>query len=647
MFDISKELIPAGDQPKAIKELMAGFENGNKYQTLLGVTGSGKTFTMGQIIDKLDKPTLVISHNKTLAAQLYEEFKRYFPKDNVHYFVSYYDYYQPEAYLPNSDTYIEKEVQINEEIEQLRHAAVQSILEKKNTIIVASVSCIYNLGSPATYINLSLSLKVGQQITKREFLKKLLSLQYERNELAFWRGKFRQRSEYIDVWPPSADIIYRVKITNGVVSEILEMEAPFGSSKPQKEIKLFPAKFWLSAENIRQIAIENIKTDLKNQIKKMQDNKKFMEAERLKRRTEYDLALIKEVGWCKGIENYSRYLEGRPDGSPPFTLIDYFPKDFLMIIDESHMTIPQIRGMYNGDQARKQTLIEHGFRLPSALDNRPLMFEEFSQKINQCLYASATPSDFEIKQSPLVAEQIVRPTYLIDPVIEIHSTENQIPNLIKEIEERVEKKERVLVTVLTKKLSEVLAQHFKDKKIKSEFLHSEIDTLERPKILMGLRSGKFDVLVGVNLLREGLDLPEVSLVAILDADKESFLRDKTSFIQISGRASRNLNGKVIMYADKETKSMKEAISEMERRRKIQEEYNLKHKTKPAQITKEITQTLSEEKLPDEDLNIKEEFKRDYLKELKQKLELAQRNLQFEKAAQIKTKMDMIRKNSDR
>lgn len=641
VFNISKELQPAGDQPKAIKELMAGLKHGDKYQTLLGVTGSGKTFTMGHLIQNYGKPTLIVSHNKTLAAQLYEEFKRYFPKDNVHYFVSYYDYYQPEAYMPISDSYIEKEVQINEELEQLRHAAVQSLLQNENTIIIASVSCIYNLGSPTTYQNLAIKFKVGQEITKRELLKKLLALQYERNEINFWRAKFRQRADYVDVWPPSADIIYRVKIEGGIIKELLQMEAPFGISKPIKEAELFPAKFWPSEESKREIAISNIRLDLQEQLKNLQDRKKFLEAERLKRRTEYDLALIKEVGWCKGVENYSRYLEGRNADTPPYTLIDYFPKDFLMLIDESHMTIPQVKGMYEGDKSRKQTLIEHGFRLPSALDNRPLKFDEFRNKINQCVFVSATPGEYEINKSTQVAEQIVRPTFLVDPSVEIRPTEGQVPDLINEITIRVAKKERVLVTVLTKRLSEALAQHLKEKKIKAAFLHSEIDTLERPKILFDLRNGKYDVLVGINLLREGLDLPEVSLVAILDADKEGFLRDRTTFIQTSGRASRNLGGHVIMYADKMTKSMNSAIAEMDRRRKVQEEYNIKNHKTPVQISKEIAYTLSTEKEPEE-IPTKNEFIRDYMKELKQKLTLAQRNLQFEKASQIQAKIDEIR-----
>jgi len=642
-FHIIKKPTPAGDQPRAIKELTANFIAGTQYQTLLGVTGSGKTFTMAHVINALDRPTLVISHNKTLAAQLYEEFKAVFPEDHVHYFVSYYDYYQPEAYLPTSDTYIEKEVQINDEIDQLRHAAVQSVLMHRNTIVVASVSCIYNLGSPETYTRLSLRLKVGQEITKRELLKKLLLLQFERNEIDFWHGRFRQRAEHIDVWPQGQDIFWRISIDDGVIRDIKQTEAPFGASRSVKEIHIFPAKFWPSEESVRDIALSNIKLDLQEQLERLQKSGKPLEAERLKRRTQYDMALIAEVGWCKGMENYSRYFEGRTHGTPPFTLIDYFPKDFLLIVDESHMTIPQIRGMHHGDKARKDVLIEHGFRLPSALDNRPLTFEEFERKVHQTLFASATPAEWELEKSSHVVEQIVRPTFLLDPTIEIRKTEGQIPDLLNEIAACVGNKERVLVTVLTKRLAEALADHLKDKKIKAAYLHSEIDTLERPKILFDLRSGKYDVLVGINLLREGLDLPEVGLIAILDADKEGFLRDATSFIQISGRAARNLHGRVIMYADHVTQSMKKAISETARRRAVQEQYNKKHGTVPTQIVKDIAYTLTQDLEPEQ--TPAQEFARDYLKELKLKLDLAQRNLQFEEAAKIQAQIQKFKKDA--
>lgn len=637
---------PAGDQPKAITELVSGFKKGNRYQTLLGVTGSGKTLTMAHVIQKLRKPTLIISHNKTLAAQLYEECKSYFPKDNVRYFVSYYDYYQPEAYLPNSDTYIEKTADINKEIEQLRHGAVQSVLQNKNTIIIASVSCIYNLGSPQTFKNVRLNIRVGQELTKKEFLRRLISsLQYERNEFDFWHGHVRQRDEYIDVWPPGDDIFYRVKIIGNTIREIQETVAPFGNAKSVQSVTLFPAKFWISEERMRDIAIANIKLDLQNQLAHLQNKKKFLEAERLKRRTQYDLALIQEVGWCKGIENYTRYFEGRDQDTTPYTLMDYFPADFLTIIDESHMTIPQVRGMYNGDKARKETLVEYGFRLPSALDNRPMRFDEFSKKLHQCLFVSATPGEYEYSVSKKVSEQIVRPTYLLDPYIELRPTAKQIPDVIKEIEIRASKKERVLVTVLTKRLSEALASHLKEKKIRAAFLHSEIETLERPKILMDLRKGVYDVLVGINLLREGLDLPEVSLVCILDADKEGFLRDKTSFIQIAGRAARHINGHVIMYADTITTSIKQAIAETTRRRSLQETYNRKNKKIPRQIVKEIRYTLEEDIDAQERadmVHIQKEYVRDYYKELKQKLQLAQRNMQFEKAVHIQKQLLALR-----
>ena len=646
MFHIIKNPKPAGDQPNAIKALVSNFKNGSEAQTLLGVTGSGKTFTMAHTIQKLGVPALIISHNKTLAAQLYEEFKALFPKDNVHYFVSYYDYYQPEAYMPTSDTYIEKEVKINEEIDMMRHAAVRSLLQHTNTIVIASVSCIYNLGSPETFQQLALQLKIGQEMTTRQLLKHLLTLQFERNEYDFWRGKFRQRDKYIDVWPPGGDTIIRIHIAGGVIKELKTMEAPFGTEESITTTKLFPAKFWPAEEGIKDIAASNIRLDLQQQLKKLEQQKKFIEAERLRRRTNYDLALIEEVGWCHGIENYSRYFEHRDAGAPPFTLIDYYPDDFLTIIDESHMTIPQIQGMYHGDRARKGNLIEHGFRLPSALDNRPLTGNEFEKHIKKTLYVSATPAAYEKNISSHIVEQLVRPTHLLDPTIEVRSTKGQIPNLIKEIENRIAKKERVLVTVLTKRLAEALSQHLKDKKIKSEYLHSEIDTLERPKILRDFRNGKFDVIVGINLLREGLDLPEVSLVVILDADKEGFLRDRTSFIQIAGRASRHIEGHVIMYADKITSSMKTAIGEMQRRRKTQEEYNTTHHTTPTPITKPVIFTLQEEK--EEEFSaqdVKEEFKRDYIKELTKKMELAQRNLQFEKAAHYKQQLSTLKKKN--
>lgn len=641
VFDIRKHPEPAGDQPQAITSLSKGYTNkSNVKQTLLGVTGSGKTLTMAHTIQNLGVPTLVLSHNKTLAAQLYEEFKALFPHDNVRYFVSYYDYYQPEAYIPTSDTYIEKTAQINEEIERLRHQAVSSILEHKNTIIIASVSAIYNLGSPQTYQSLSIELKKGDEATPRSLLSELRALQYERNEYEFWRGHMRQRDVFIDVWPPGEDHIIRIHAERGIIQSIQIMEPLGESSHFVDSVRIFPAQFWLSEKKVRSLAISAIQKDLATQLKKLEKQNKPLEAERLRRRTEYDLALIEEVGWCKGVENYTRYFEQRKEGTPPYTLIDYFPKDFLTIIDESHMTLPQIRGMYNGDRARKETLVAYGFRLPSALDNRPLTFEEFEKKIKHTLYVSATPGDYEKKHSSAIAEQIVRPTYLLDPDIEIRPTKNQIPDLIREIENRIAKKQRVLVTVLTKRLSETLAEYFSEKNIKAAFLHSEIDTLERPKILSELRSGTYDVLVGINLLREGLDLPEVSLVAILDADKEGFLRDKTSFIQISGRAARHSEGHVVLYADRITRSMKAAISETSRRRAIQEQFNKEHNKTPLTITKDITYTLRDEDNSSEKPPLPE-FKKEYRDELERKLQLAQRNLQFEEAARIQKRIKSL------
>ncbi len=646
-FKAVSKFKPKGDQPKAIKQLVEGIKKGYRFQTLLGVTGSGKTFTMSKIIEKVQLPTLVISPNKTLAAQLYEEFRTFFPENEVCYFVSYYDYYQPEAYIPQTDTYIEKDAKINEEIDRLRHRAVQALLTRKDVLVVASVSCIYNLGSPNIYQKLSLHLKKGQTISRKELISRLLDLQYERNDYALWRGKFRLRMNYIDVWTSGKDRIIRIEIDRGKIKSISIGEVPFGKFVPVSRIEIWPAKFWLTEKERLNIALSNINLELQEQYRKLKNKGKLIEAERLKRRTEYDMAMIKETGWCHGIENYSRHLEFRKAGEPPFTLIDYFPKNFLLFIDESHITVPQIRGMYEGDKSRKETLIKYGFRLPSALDNRPLKFNEFIKKINQVIFVSATPGKFEKKHSKQIAEQIIRPTYLLDPSIEIRPTENQIDDLLKEIEKRIKKKQRVLVLTITKRLAEALAEHLKKKKIKAAYLHSEIKTLARPKILSKLRKGEYDVLVGINLLREGLDLPEVSLIAILDADKEGFLRDETSLIQIMGRASRHPEGHIIMYADRITSSMKKAIKETERRRKIQEEYNRTHNLKPLPIAKEVRDTLSllsqekEEKLP------KEEFLKEYLRQLKYQLDLARRNLQFEKAAQIKEKIKKLKTKIDK
>ncbi|MCD6410768.1 excinuclease ABC subunit UvrB [bacterium] len=646
-FKVVSKFKPKGDQPKAISQLAKGLKKGYRFQTLLGVTGSGKTFTMSKIIEKAQLPTLVISPNKTLAAQLYEEFRMFFPKNEVCYFVSYYDYYQPEAYIPQTDTYIEKDAKINEEIDRLRHKTAQALLTRKDVLVVASVSCIYNLGSPNIYQKLSLHLKRDQIISRRELIARLLDLQYERNDYALWRGKFRLRMNYIDIWTSGEDRIIRIEIDREKIKSISIGEVPFGRFVSVSRIEIWPAKFWLTEKERLNIALSNINLELQEQYRKLKNNGKIIEAERLKRRTEYDIAMIKETGWCHGIENYSRHLEFRKAGEPPFTLIDYFPKNFLLFIDESHITVPQIRGMYEGDKSRKETLIKYGFRLPSALDNRPLKFNEFLKKINQVIFVSATPGKFEKKTSNQIAEQIIRPTYLLDPSIEIRPTKDQVDDLLKEIDQRIKKKQRVLVLTITKRLAEALAEHLKKKKIKAAYLHSEIKTLARPKILSKLRKGEYDVLVGINLLREGLDLPEVSLIAILDADKEGFLRDETSLIQIMGRASRHPEGHIIMYADKITSSMKKAIKETKRRRKIQKEYNRSHNLKPLPITKEVRDTLSLLSREKEETSPKEEFLKEYFKQLKYQLDLARRNLQFEKAAQIKEKIEKFKSKIDK
>ncbi len=641
-FKVVSKFKPKGDQPKAIKQLVEGIKAGYKFQTLLGVTGSGKTFTMSKIIEKVQLPTLVISPNKTLAAQLYEEFKAFFPKNEVCYFVSYYDYYQPEAYIPQTDTYIEKDAKINEEIDRLRHRAVQALLTRRDVLVVASVSCIYNLGSPNIYQRLSLHLKQGQKISRQELISRLLDLQYERNDYGLWRGKFRIRMNYVDIWTSGEDRIIRIEIDGEKIKSISTGEVPFGKFTPTTRIEIWPAKFWLTEKERINIALANINLELQERYLYLKHKEKIIEAERLKRRTEYDMAMIRETGWCHGIENYSRHLEFRKPGEAPFTLIDYFPKEFLIFIDESHISVPQIKGMYEGDKSRKETLIKYGFRLPSALDNRPLKFDEFLKKIDKAIFVSATPGKFERKVSKQIVEQIIRPTFLLDPSIEIRPTKNQIEDLIWEIDKRIKKNQRVLVLTITKRLAEALSDHLKKKKIKASYLHSEIKTLIRPKVLANLRKGHYDVLVGINLLREGLDLPEVSLIAILDADKEGFLRDETSLIQIMGRASRHPEGHIIMYADKITSSMKKAIQETKRRRKIQEEYNKTHGLKPQAIVKEVRDSLSMLSVKETEEAPKEEFLKEYLKQLKYQLDLARRNLQFEKAAQIKEKIERLR-----
>ncbi|MCU0653152.1 MAG: excinuclease ABC subunit UvrB [Candidatus Pacebacteria bacterium] len=638
---IVSQFKPRGDQPQAIEKLVAGIKAGNKFQTLLGVTGSGKTYTMAKAIENTGRPTLVISPNKTLAAQLYEEFKSFFPENEVCYFVSYYDYYQPEAYIPATDTYIEKDSKINEEIDRLRHEAVQSILSRRDAIVVASVSCIYNLGSPETYLRERLIVKTGEPMTFEQLFSRLLDLQYERNDYELARGRFRKRMNFVDVWLAGAETITRIEIENGRVKSLSQSNAPFGSFVPADEADLWPAKFWMAGGDKVELALSNIKKEMEAQSAYFKKKDKLIEAERIKRRTEYDMSLIREVGWCHGIENYSRHLDFRQPDSSPYTLLDYFPKDYLIMIDESHITVPQIRGMQAGDAARKKPLIEYGFRLPSAVDNRPLKYPEFLEKVNQVVFVSATPGSYEKSVSSQIAEQIVRPTYLLDPVIDIRPSVDQIKDIVKEIEKRKDAGQRVLALTITKRLAEALADYLKKKHIKAEYLHSEIKTLMRPKILAELRKGTYDVLVGINLLREGLDLPEVSLIAIFDADKEGFLRDDTSLVQIMGRASRHPDGLVIMYADTVTGSMRRAIDETGRRRAIQEAYNKKNDITPEIIYKEIKETLSardkkEEKMP------RDEFIKEYVKELNGQLDLARRNLQFDKAALIKKRIDQIK-----
>ena len=642
-FKCQSNYQPRGDQPKAIDKLCKGIRSGFKFQTLLGVTGSGKTYTMSKTIERINKPTLVISPNKTLAAQLYEEFSSFFPENKVCYFVSYYDYYQPEAYIPQTDTYIEKDAKINEEIDKLRHEATQALLTRKDVLIIASVSAIYNLGSPKTYQKLSLQLSKSQEISRQELMARLLDLQFERNDYELWRGRFRTRAQFIDLWPSGEDKIIRILLEKNKIKSLKQSKAPFGSFEEIKEIEIWPAKFWLTDKQKLNIALSNIRLELQNQYQKLKSKGKLMEAERLKRRTEYDLSMIQETGWCAGIENYSSHLEFRKTGSPPYTLLDYFPKDYLLFIDESHIAVPQIKGMYYGDKSRKETLVKYGFRLPSALDNRPLKFNEFLKRINQTIFVSATPQNYEKQKSEQIVEQIIRPTYLLDPITEVRKTKNQVADLLKEIKKRKEKDQRVLVLTLTKRLAEALAKHLKEKGIKATYLHSDTKTLLRPRVLANLRKGVYEVIVGINLLREGLDLPEVSLIVILDADKEGFLRDATSLIQIMGRASRHKEGKIIMYGDKITSSMKKAIEKTERRRKIQKQFNQKYHLKPSPIKKAIKETLSSLQKAEQRGKPRDEFVREYLKKLKNQLDLAKRNLQYEKMAEIKKEIKKFEK----
>ncbi len=640
MFKLKSPFKPTGDQPQAIEKLVKNLKAGVKHQVLLGVTGSGKTMTMASVIEKIQKPVLVISPNKVLAAQLYQEFKEFFPDAGVNFFVSYYDYYQPEAYIPQTDTYIEKDAKINEEIDRLRHSAVQDVLTRDDVIVVASVSCIYNIGSPEDYQKVSLELKVGKKIKRKDFISHLVSLGYQRRDYDFLPSSFRARGNIIDIFLVTGKEILRVEFFGDEIDKlsIAQADLKMEFKKQISNFRLYPAHFWVTPQEKLKIALENIRLELQERVKELKKQKKFLEAQRLEQRTKYDLEMIEQTGYCHGIENYSRHLEFREPGSPPFTLLDYFKKEFLVFVDESHLTIPQLQAMAKQDRSRKETLIEYGFRLPSAIDNRPLTFEEFNQKINQIIYVSATPQEYERKKAgKYIVEQLIRPTGLLEPSVEIRPTKNQVKDLIEEIKKRIAKKQRTLVLTLTKRLAETLSDYLEQEKISCQWLHSEIKTLKRPQILKELREGKYDVLVGINLLREGLDLPEVALIGILDADKEGFLRSDTTLIQIMGRAARHPEGHCILYADKITKSMKKAIDEIKRRRKIQEKYNKEHKISPKPIVKPIRDWpfVSSEK------EVLAEFSmvRD-IKLLEKEMRQAAKNLDFERAAEIR---DLIKK----
>ena len=655
-FKIQSKFKPTGDQPKAIDTLVQSIENGNRGQTLLGVTGSGKTFTMANIIERTQKPTLILAHNKTLAAQLCAEFKEFFPDNIVEYFVSYYDYYQPDAYVPQTDTFIEKYASINDEIDKLRHSATSALLERRDVIIVASVSCIYGLGNPEEYKKLTISLRPGMIKDRDEVIKKLIEIQYERNDIDFARGTFRVRGDNLDIIPSSSSSKgIRIEFFGDEIDRIREFDVLTGNIIGERQhVSITPASHFAASEETLEKSIKVIEDELEDRLKVLTAEDKILEAQRLKQRTNYDIEMIREMGYCQGIENYSRILDGRMPGTPPQTLLDYFPEDFLMFIDESHVTLPQVRAMYAGDRSRKTSLVEFGFRLPCAFDNRPLKFSEFESKINQVVFVSATPGEYELDHSKVVAEQIIRPTGLLDPVIEIRPIQGQIDDLYGEIQRTVQRGFRVLITTLTKRMAEDLTKYLKDLNVKATYMHSDIDTLERMKIIRELRLGEVDVLIGINLLREGLDIPEVALVAILDADKEGFLRSETSLIQTIGRAARNSESKVIMYADNITKSMDKSIKETERRRVIQMEYNEEHNITPTTVIKGVRDIIEATKVSEEKENYESEVKKAAKKDIpveklieqyEEEMKEAAKNLQFERAAELRDIIKDLKENS--